>query len=57
MANSIDKERKKMKILILSSEKQDNNKKFIRPKNIICPECGEDIKIKIENYMINGLFK
>jgi len=55
MVNSIDKERKKMKILILSSENQDNNKKFIRSKNIVCPECGEDIKIKIENYMINLL--
>jgi len=55
MANSIDKETKKMKILVLSNEKQDDNKKLIRSKKIVCPECGEDVKIKIENYMINLL--
>ena len=25
---------------------------IIKSKNVICPECGEDIRIKIENYKI-----
>ena len=53
MANYLDKERKKMDILIISGENNNNNEIFKRSKNIICPECGEDIKIKINNYKIN----
>ena len=54
-ANNIDKERKKMNILVLSDEDNSNNNNIlIRAKNIICPECFEDIKIKrINNYKIN----
>ena len=58
MANSFDKERKKMNILVISNENNtnntnNNNNGLIRSKNIICPKCGEDIKIKkIENYKI-----
>ena len=53
MANSIDKERKKMNIIVVSIEENDDDKKLVRPKNIICPDCGEDIIIKFENYKIN----
>ena len=53
MANALDKERKKMNILVMCNENQNNGKKLIRSKNIICPECGEDIKIKINNYKID----
>ena len=56
MANSVDKERKKMNILVLSDEdnlNNNNNNNLIRAKNIICPICLEDIKIKrINNYKI-----
>ena len=37
----------------MCNENQNNGKKLIRSKNIICPECGEDIKIKINNYKID----
>ena len=52
MANSLDKERKKMNILVIT-DVQEDEKKLIRAKNIICPECGEDINMKIEDYKIN----
>ena len=53
MANSIDKERKMMNIIVLIDETSYDNKKLIKSKNIICPKCGENIKIKINNYKIN----
>ena len=57
MANSIDKSRKKMNILVISQNDNINvNNNIIRAKNIICPECHDDIKMNINNYKIN-LFK
>ena len=54
IANSNDKERKKMNILVLDNENISNSKIMVRSKNIICPKCGEDIKIELnENYKIN----
>ena len=55
MANSYDKARKKMTILVIDNNNIDNkNNLLIRSKRIICPECGEDIKIKkIENFKID----
>ena len=54
IANSNDKERKKMNILVLENEDNNINKKTTRAKNIICPRCGEDAKIEInDNYKIN----
>ena len=53
MANSFDRQRKKMNILILDNDSLNENKTKIKSKNIICPQCGEDIKIKIQNYKIN----
>ena len=45
-----------MNILAMSNEKtyiKDNNTK-VRAKNIICPKCSKNIKIKkIENYKID----
>ena len=52
MANPLDKERKKMNIIVVANE-QDDNKELVRAKNIICPECGEDIKLRIRNYKID----
>ena len=56
IANTFDKARKKMNIFVMSNEKtyiDDNNTKA-RAKNIICPKCSENIKIKkIENYKID----
>ena len=54
MANSFDKTRKKMTILVVNKNNLDKNNILIRSKRIICPECGEDIKIKkIENFKID----
>ena len=54
IANSYDKARKKMNILVINNENINNNNILIRSKNIICPICGEDIKIKkIDNYKID----
>ena len=56
IANSEDKKRNKMNILVVEgvdhpiSPTQEHN---IKSKNIICPECKEDIKSKIEDYVIN----
>ena len=52
MANAIDKKKKKMNILVMINEMPEE-KKLVRAKNIICPECGESIKVKIKNYKIN----
>ena len=55
IANSYDKTRKKMDILVIDNNTKDkDDNALIRSKNIICPDCGEDIKIKnIENYKID----
>ena len=55
IANSEDKKRKKMNILVIEGEvhpvpEQDL---FIKSNNIICPKCKEDIKFKNEDYVIN----
>ena len=52
MANSLDKTRKKMNILVINNTIEDNNAKdsLVRAKNIICPKCGVDIKIKKIEY-------
>ena len=53
MANSLDKARKKMSVLVYDIENKIEDKTKIKSKNIICPECKEDIKMNIRNYKIN----
>ena len=52
--NNVDKENNKMIILVnpvnCPNKVKNKNKKS---KNIICPECGESCKIKIDNYKIS----
>ena len=48
---NIDKESKKMTIIV-NPINIEENKKLIKSKIIICPECGEGCKIKIEDYKI-----
>ena len=47
-----DKNLKQLKIVVnvMDESKQDNY--IIKSKNIICPECKENIRIKIEDYLI-----
>ena len=53
MANSLDKERKSMNILVQEINRStfDNNS-FVKSKHIICPICFECIKMSIRNYKI-----
>jgi len=52
-ANNIDKERKKMAILVSEiNPDPEPVKDIIEVKQILCPECGETIKIKIIDYKV-----
>ena len=58
IANSADKNRNKMSILVVEAENSINpissqNQNIRQSKNIICPECKEDIKFNIDDYVIN----
>ena len=53
MANSFDKTRKMMSILVIDNENINNDKVNIESKNIICPKCNENIKLSFKNYKIN----
>ena len=57
IANSLDKERKKMNVLVYENTNEDNDnnqeKRIIKSKNIICPKCNESINMKMDNYKIN----
>jgi hypothetical protein len=50
--NNEDKERNKMNILVNEINENNQNKSFFKSKDIICPKCGENAKLKIENYKI-----
>ena len=52
--NSNDKETNSMTILALLKEDSNSNtnKLIMKSKSIICPECGENIRFKTENYLI-----
>ena len=52
IANSIDKARKKMNIVIMD-KKLDENNSLIKSKQIICPKCQENIRMNINNFKIN----
>ena len=55
-ANSEDKKRNKMNIIVYedeSDESETNGKNIIKSKNIICPECKENIILEIKGYKIN----
>ena len=49
--NDFDKINKKMKVLV-KVIKEEEHKVIIKSKEIICPECHEPCRIKIENYKI-----
>ena len=52
MANLIDKEQKKMTILVNNINEINEGKNLIKSKIVICPKCLENIKMKINNYKI-----
>ena len=51
-ANQLDKERKKMNLLVYETNIK-KEKKLSKSKEIICPKCGKNINMKINNYKIN----
>ena len=55
MANSFDKEQRKMNVLAnnINDTKENTKESIIKSKDIICPECGEIAKISIKNYKIS----
>ena len=53
MANSLDKQKKTMRILVYDNDNINNDKTKVKSKNIICPECNENIMINIKDYKIN----
>ena len=54
LANSEDKFRNKMNILVYDIQTiKNNSNNIIKSKNIICPICKENIKMNIKDYKIN----
>ena len=53
IANKEDRKRNKMNVLVYNYEVTVKNKDIIKSKNIICPECKENIKMDIKDYKIN----
>ena len=39
MANPLDKQRKKMNILVIDIESKNDKESIIKAKNILCPQC------------------
>ena len=51
--NNIDKDENNIKILVMEENKNIINENIKELNEIICPECGENILIKLEEYKIN----
>ena len=51
-ANEIDKSKNEMNIIVLDNKNTQNNISEKKSKNIICPECKENIRIKINKQGI-----
>ena len=52
-ANQIDKNRKKMNVIVYNSFEESNKKNEILSKDIICFDCKENCLIDIKNFKIN----
>ena len=50
--SQIDKKNKSMNILVQTKKDTNINKNFVKVKYIICPECNEKARMKIEDYKI-----
>ena len=54
LTNENDNKRKKMNILVYIKEENINNEEnIIKSKEVMCPECKENILINIKYYRIN----
>ena len=52
-ANSFDKERKRMTIIVAPTVPKEVNSSKVKAKQVICPTCGENSRISIENFKVN----
>ena len=52
ISNSQDKNRKKISIIVYDKDSIKDEQCFQKSKYIICPECKENIRIKIKDYKI-----
>ena len=53
-ANAFDKTKKKMIILAYDLiDKESNDQTIVKSNNVICPTCGENIRLSINNYKIS----
>ena len=52
--SNLNKENKKMKIIVTMTDNNEQNKEQVitKSKDIICPQCKEPCRIKTENYKI-----
>ena len=57
MANSLDKKRKKMSVLVYTIDESNNKNNIVKSKYIICPICFENVRIKINDYKLNIICK
>ena len=53
LVSDIDKNENEIKILVIEENKEIINDNIKELNEIICPECGDNILIKIEDYKIN----
>jgi len=52
-ANEMDKQRNKMSIIVNDVKEEENIPLIKKPKKVICPECGQDIRICIKENKIS----
>ena len=50
--NNLDKDNKTMKVIVYVMKEDENKEVIIKSKEIICPDCHEPCRIKLENYKI-----
>ena len=55
IVNNEDKIRKKMSFIVFDNLIETKDKDIIKSKEIICPECKENIRMNINEYKINLL--
>ena len=53
LMNQIEINNKKMRIFVISLNNNKNDKSIVESKEIICPKCYEQCRIKIDDYIIN----
>ena len=53
IAKDMDKENLKISVIVYDNDSNIENNELVKSKEIICPECGENSIINIENYKIS----